>query len=102
MTVDLELLAKSFAQMVGVLSEITDGQAELDADYYWAVDPRQALQPYETPGEIGMGQISDCMQELRAALDDPGRVTTYHLVWLGDVLRALGVGIDVEIAGGVQ
>lgn len=98
-SVDLKVTAEAFSLLMDTLRGLAGDHVDLDADYYWAVDPAEALRPYEHPESIGIGQLSDCMAELRSITGDPQKALTYHLVWLGDVLRALGASAGVEIAG---
>jgi hypothetical protein len=96
--VDLKVTSEAFSLVMSALRGLVGDQVDLDADYYWAVDPAEALHPYEQPKSLGIGQLSDCMAELRSIADDPQKALTYHLVWLGDVLRALGASAGAEIA----
>ncbi|MEU4839908.1 hypothetical protein [Nocardia testacea] len=45
---------------------------------------------YNTPADLTIGQLSDSWEFLRTPLADPDDALTYHLVWLADILRAIG------------
>lgn len=97
--IDLNVLKRAFNDMIDSLALVEASRVRLNADYYWTLDPADVLDPTRSPQDPGLGQLSDCMDEIRAVVDDPERATTYHLVWLGDILRAIGIGAEGEIAG---
>lgn len=97
--IELRVLKNAFNDMIESLALVEEGRVRLNADYYWALDPADVLDPPRSPQDPGLGRLSDCMNEIRAVVDAPERATTYHLVWLGDILRAIGIGAEGEIAG---
>ena len=82
------------------LREVTDlllAQAEragdsvtLERDLFWELLPEQRYDLGHEPAEHTIGQLSESWAQLVAMADDPDRVVGYGLVWLADVLRALG------------
>lgn len=62
----------------------------LDADYFWSVPPGELYDVYSEPQELTIGQLSESWQHLRDLLMDQDGAVAYHLVWLADILRALG------------
>ena len=76
-----------------VLSELeSEGihSFELDADYYWDVTYDERYRIYEEPQKFAVGDLSHDFERLdaiRAGEDYPIRVS---LVWLGQILRAIG------------
>lgn len=61
MEVDLRLMQVASATLTDSLIDLIGDRVEVDADYYGAVDPEEALRPYVLPGELGVGQIADCL-----------------------------------------
>jgi hypothetical protein len=37
-----------------------------------------------------MGQLSECIDQLARIAEDPEAAVSYGLVWLGDVVKAIG------------
>ncbi|WP_290056807.1 hypothetical protein [Amycolatopsis solani] len=62
----------------------------LDHDLFWELLPEQRYDLGHEPDEHTVGQLSESWAQLAAMADDPDRVVGYGLVWLADVLRALG------------
>jgi hypothetical protein len=69
-----------------------DPAIELDKDYFWSIPPNELYDVYNSPADLTIGQLSESWQNIRDLLADPDRVIGYHLVWLADVLRAIGYG----------
>lgn len=65
----------------------------LDCDYYWDVSSSDRYESYTKPSELDIGQLSDDWSELTALLKNPDSVITYHSVWLGAILQAIGQNI---------
>jgi hypothetical protein len=62
----------------------------LDGDYFWSIPADELYDLAEKPGELTIGQLSESWQHLRDLPADRDRAVGYHLVWLADVLRAIG------------
>ncbi|MEU8464539.1 hypothetical protein [Streptomyces sp. NPDC029003] len=62
----------------------------LERDYFWSVPGDELYDVPNEPRTITIGQLSESWQHLEDLLADPDRVVGYHLVWLADVLRAIG------------
>jgi hypothetical protein len=62
----------------------------LNWDYFWSVPPGTLYDVAGEPSELTVGQLSESLQHLRELVQDEDRALSYHLVWLADVLRALG------------
>ncbi len=93
MELPFELVRKSFDALMGGLEDSGRSSPTVDGDYYWSVDPLVAISPYERP-ELTLGSLSDALDELQRLADGSAGAVPHHLVWLGDVLRALGATID--------
>jgi hypothetical protein len=66
------------------------GSVTLDRELFWELTPEQRYDLDHVPTEHTVGQLSESWAQLAAMADDPDRVVGYGLVWLADVLRALG------------
>ncbi len=62
----------------------------LDADYFWSIPPDQRGDVTAEPDEFTIGQLSESLEHLERILGDPSQGVSYALVWLADVLRAVG------------
>jgi hypothetical protein len=71
--------------------EATAGDAvSLNWDCFWSVPPGALYDVAEQPQELTIGQLSESWQHSRDLLADEDRALSHHLVWLADVLRAIG------------
>ncbi|MET9612871.1 hypothetical protein [Kitasatospora indigofera] len=66
------------------------GAVALEHDYFWSV-PADALHDVTAgPGTLTIGQLSESWQHLQDLTADPDRAVAHQLVWLADILRAIG------------
>ncbi|MFE4977226.1 hypothetical protein ACFRAR_34610 [Kitasatospora sp. NPDC056651] len=91
LSVPLAELRRSFDVLLRHVEAATAGGAvALDKDYFWSVPPDEQYDVTRRPDDLTIGQLSESWQHLRDLLADEDRVLGYHLVWLADVLRAIG------------
>ncbi|AEH09652.1 MULTISPECIES: hypothetical protein [Protofrankia] len=92
-SVPLETLTAAFALLIEHLRQEAGTEVSLDKDYFWSI-PRELLYDvYAQPTDLTVGQLSESLADLQSALADPSKVTTYGLVWLADLLKAIGLDI---------
>ncbi|PKV97999.1 hypothetical protein ATK86_0004 [Nocardia fluminea] len=89
--VPLAELRRSIDLLMDHVEAATDGGTiRLDEDYFWSI-PKDALYDVNhTPADLTLGQLSWSWEHLTDLLADPDRAIGYHLVWLSEVLRAIG------------
>ncbi|MBW1596860.1 hypothetical protein [Streptomyces sp. JJ38] len=63
---------------------------ELGHDYFWSIPVDELYQVPDEPATMTIGQLSESWQHLEHLLAEPDRALGYDLVWLADVLRAIG------------
>ncbi|MCX5232919.1 hypothetical protein [Streptomyces sp. NBC_00233] len=66
----------------------------LEQDYFWSVPGDELYDVPNEPKAITIGQLSESWQHLEDLLAYPNRAVGHHLVWLADVLRAIGQDTD--------
>ncbi|MGI8310684.1 hypothetical protein [Saccharopolyspora hattusasensis] len=88
----VEVLRQVFNAALDSLQDRVGDTVELDKDFFWSI-PQEAKYDNYTPPEadqLTLGQLSETWNNL-VRLAEPGEtVPTYALVWIGDVLKALG------------
>ena len=87
---DLDLIERVFPILMRHLRERAGGDVHIANDYYWSVPADEIHDVANAPGTLAIGQVSECIEWLRAVDADPDRALTYHLVYLADALGALG------------
>jgi hypothetical protein len=94
LSVSVTELRRSVDVLLGhIEAQVGDGPVVLDTDYFWAVPAAELYDVAEAPGNLTIGQLSESWQHVRDLLADQSHAVGYHLVWLADVLRAIGHGL---------
>jgi hypothetical protein len=91
--VSVQVLRQTAEILLRHLEEVEGPEVRLEKDYFWSVPEEQLYDVYSEPTSFTVGQLSECMSNLEALTEDPERVITYGLVWLGDVIRAVGQAV---------
>jgi len=92
--VSLAELRSSFDILLRHVEAAVAGDAiALDRDFFWSIPGGEQYDIYTQPGNLTIGQLSEPWQHLRDLLADQDLALGYHLVWLADVLRAIGQGL---------
>ncbi|WP_306356422.1 MULTISPECIES: hypothetical protein [unclassified Nocardia] len=91
LTVPLAELRRAFELAIAHAEAAVGTQSvTLDQDYFWSIPPEQVYDVYNRPSDLTVGQLSESWQHLSDLLAHEDRALGYHLVWLADVLRAIG------------
>lgn len=88
--VTTDQLRAALAILLDHVDEVNGPVVRLDRDHFWSVPSEAAYDVYVRPDELTIGQLSESIDGLDAMVEDPERVLAFGLVWLGDVLRAVG------------
>ncbi|MFD6356871.1 hypothetical protein [Nocardia tengchongensis] len=89
--VPLAELRRSFNLLLDHVEAATEGDVvRLDEDYFWSIPQDELYDVNSVPSNLTVGQLSWSWQHLTDLLADPDQAIGYHLVWLAEVLRAIG------------
>ncbi len=88
--VPIDVLETAFRTIMAHSREIAGDDVLVDVDYYWSIPEEAAYDVYREPASLTIGQLSECVDHLRRLADDSPEVLSYALVWLGEVLMAIG------------
>ena len=72
------------------LEEIEGETIHFEKDLFWAIPHEQKWNPYTQPNEFTVGQLSECVDNIKRALRRPDQHVSYELVWLAEILGAAG------------
>jgi hypothetical protein len=86
--VTLDELRRTFELVLAHVAEVHGEEIVLRNDYFWSIPAAERYDPYAKPTELTVGQLSESWEWL-ARLDDDS-VLSYALVWLGEILIAIG------------
>jgi hypothetical protein len=90
LVVDIAQLRRALAIGIDELQRTSGSVMRLEKDFFWAIPREERFNPYEQPETMTVGQLSELIGHVSALDSDPGRVTRQHLVWLGELLKAIG------------
>jgi len=91
LSVSLADLRRSFDLLLSRMEATSaDGSVVLDQDLFWSVPSDGLYDVTREPQALTIGQLSESWQQLTDLLADQDRAVGHHLVWLADVLRAMG------------
>lgn len=90
LAVPLRGLLTTIELVLGHLEATAGPQVVLDHDYFWSVPPEDRYGVYEEPSEFTVGQLSECLSNIAAVAERGDQTAVYALVWVGEVLQALG------------
>jgi len=88
--VQVDELRRVFELLMAHVAKNNVGQLATSRDYFWSIPTPDRYDVYKEPSEFTIGQVSESWENLRGMLEDRSRVLGYGLVWLADVLRAIG------------
>jgi hypothetical protein len=88
--VNLSELEEVFRKILLHLRQSDLEQIDLPMDYYWNIPEEWVYNMQVIPSDLEVGQVHEEWRSLLKLLKDEEAVTSYHLVWLAAVLRALG------------
>lgn len=91
--VSIDLLRALCVNLLDHVQSVEGPEVRLDKDYYWSVPVEQLYDVYSPPTDLTIGQLSECLTNLERLRDDPSKTTSYALVWLADLIRAVGQAV---------
>lgn len=94
-SVSVETMRRAATVLINHLEEKVGEEVILDQDMFWEIPSDQRFNIYEKPHEFTIGQIEDSFSSIEKLANNPESASSYGLVWLADVLRAVGEKIVV-------
>jgi hypothetical protein len=90
LSIDTSELRKACNVLLDHLETQVNDEAQLKVDYFWSVSPENIFDVSSSP-ELTIGQLSESWGNLaRERQGDGSMSVAYGLVWLSEVLLALG------------
>jgi hypothetical protein len=72
------------------LDDTGQTEFEIDEDCYWSVPQDGLYDPYNTPNNLTLGQLSHDWEEVRSLVQGKREPLAYVMVWLAAVMRRVG------------
>lgn len=89
-TLAVETLRQVVNRALDHVRDVKSDQVELEKDYFWSIPTEELYDVYSRPENLTVGQVTESWENLRSLLARGDAVPGYALVWIADVLRALG------------
>ena len=90
MQIPVALVREAAELVLARLDEVAGAEVSVPDDYYWAIGRDELFDVNQEPSDLTIGQLTECLDNLKALVDEPDRATTYSQVWVSDLLRAIG------------
>jgi len=90
LVVDISQVRRAVEIAMDELERVVGSETKLEKDFFWAIPLEERFNPYQEPTTMTVGQLSELIEHVSALDADPERVTRQHLIWLGDLLKAIG------------
>lgn len=88
--VPVDQLRQVFELLVAHVVKDAETDFPVSQDYFWSIPSPERYDVYNEPSELTIGQVSESWANLQSMLEDDSKTLGYGLVWLADVLRAIG------------
>lgn len=88
--VPADQLRRVFELLIRHVEQTSNADLAIANDYFWSIPEPARYDVYNEPTEFTIGQVSESWNNLQGMLDDESKALGYGLVWLADVLRAIG------------
>ncbi|MEV4601812.1 hypothetical protein AB0K15_30970 [Amycolatopsis sp. NPDC049253] len=89
----LDQLAAAAERLFEHVRQVHGDTVEVAADYFWAIPPDALYEVAQEPRKLTIGQLSECEQHVRPLLEGELDPLAYYLVWLSDLMRAVGYAV---------
>jgi hypothetical protein len=90
LTVPIDELRLVCSRLLDHLASAEGNEVQLEKDFFWAIPPEQLYNVDASPQDLTIGQLSESWKNLTNILGDDSPTNAFALVWLADVLRAIG------------
>ncbi|MBK9262153.1 MAG: hypothetical protein IPM54_20410 [Polyangiaceae bacterium] len=90
MRVTTEELRAAALALLEHLDKTGQKEFEIEEDYYWFVSQEEVYNPYQSPKELTLGQLSHDLEEMQALAHHKREPLGYAMVWLAAVMRRVG------------
>lgn len=88
--ISVEKLRQVFDLLMSHVARVSGSEIELSNDAFWSIPAEAVYDVYAEPQELTIGMISESWSHLEAMANSELNVVGYGLVWLAEVLRAIG------------
>lgn len=88
--VDLGELRQSILTLLDHVASVEGPTVDLPQDYFWSIPSDELYEGRSRPGDLTIGQLSESLENLRTMRENDSMTVSFGMVWLADILRAVG------------
>ncbi|MGV8856952.1 hypothetical protein [Rhodoglobus sp.] len=92
--VDVSALESALRMALARVVERRGPVLAIPHEYFWSIPVDAMYDVTQSPAEFTIGQLSDSIRSLEAIVSGEHEPIDYDLVWIADVLRAIGQGSE--------
>lgn len=86
----IDVLKAAAETLIERVREVEGDTVSLRHDMFWSIPADELFDVYNEPEELTVGQLSDSWDQISRITSRDDAPVGYALVWLADVLRAVG------------
>lgn len=87
MRIDISALRKAVDMILSEIENEGIREVDLSKDYYWSIPADQRYDPYNSPKELTLGQLSEDWKETLRIVNESQPPAAYQLEWVSALLR---------------
>ena len=91
MKVNIDEIQKITSFLLSRLREEKGNEIEIENDFYWDISSDELYNPYDTPENISLGQLSDQLKEIKRLSVSPDNAVSYDLKRIAVIIKALSI-----------
>ncbi|GAA3313963.1 hypothetical protein [Arthrobacter ramosus] len=88
--VSIDFLREALDVLLRHLEEVHGPEVRLEKEYFWSIPEERLYDVYTEPSSFSIGQLTECIANLQGVTANPEEAVSYGLVWIADLLRAVG------------
>jgi len=89
--IDINEVEKALLNLLNELRNQKGDVIEIEpVDYYWSIDRDELYNPYNSPGHLTLGQLTDDLEEIKKIANGEAEPVAPDLVKVSSILAALG------------
>lgn len=91
MKIQISQLKKACEGLFWHLEDVQVHEIEISEDLYWDIQAEDLYEVYTKPENLLIGSLYDDWEQMEKIAHDPEEATTYALIWLAAILRAVAI-----------
>lgn len=87
MKIDISTLRKAVDMILSEIEKEGTREINLSKDYYWSIPANERYDPYNSPKDLTLGQLSEDWKETLRIVHESQSPAAYQLEWISALLR---------------